>query len=382
MKLLFVSDSFKGSLTSAQTAALLTRAAQEVFGACECTGLPVADGGEGTVDAVIAATGGEKVTALVHDPLMNEITAGYGLTGSKAILEMAAASGLPLVPAHLRDPLRTTTYGTGELIRDALDRGCREIAVAIGGSATNDGGLGCLKALGARFLDGNGRELDGCGRDLQHVAHIDLSGLDQRLQETNITVLCDVKNPLCGSNGATYVFSAQKGATPAMQEQLERGMRRYRDVIRSQFGVDCDSIEGAGAAGGLGAALKVFLGGEMRPGVDAVLDWIHFDEHLAGVDLVVTGEGNTDRQSCCGKVMQGVGRRAKAKGVPVAGLSGALGEGAEGLYTCGVASMMTTVSRPMPLSEAMANAEALYYDAAVRMFRFVRLGMQIHENSF
>ena len=372
MKLIFASDGFKGSLSSEKTAALLTKAAHEVFGACACIGVPMADGGEGTVDAVIAALHGEKVSAAVHDPLMNEIQANYGIAGKKAIIEMAAASGLTLVPKALRDPMNTTTYGTGELIIDALDRGCRELFVAIGGSATNDGGMGCLRALGARFLDRNGIELSGCGMDLSHAAHIDLSGLDNRLSDAEITVLCDVKNPLCGENGATCTFAVQKGATSDTIEQLESGMQNYRDVIRSQFGIDCDTIEGAGAAGGLGAALKVFLHADMRSGIETVLNLIGFDDLLTGADLVVTGEGRADRQSCYGKVMQGVGMRAKANGIPAIGLCGSLGDGAEQLYDYGVTALYSLVNENTSLEEAIANAENVYYETAVKMFRSIK----------
>ncbi len=378
MKLLFASDSFKGSLSSEKIVELLTRAAREVFGECETSGVPVADGGEGTVDAVIAAENGEKIAVAVHGPLMEETTAEYGVFGGdKAVIEMAAASGLPMVPEDLRNPLNTTTYGTGELILDALRRGYRNLSVAIGGSATNDGGMGCARALGVRFLDSEGNELEGFGRDLSHVASIDVSGLDERVREAKITVMCDVTNPLCGKDGATYTFGKQKGATPEIQEILEEGMCRYRDVIKGTFGVDCDQITGAGAAGGLGAALKVFLGGEMKSGIDTVLDLIHFDERLEGVDLVVTGEGRTDWQSCFGKVMQGVGVRAEKKGIPVLGLSGSLGKGAMDICRCGIASLMTTVNAPMPLSEALERAEELYYEGAVRMFRFVETGRKM-----
>lgn len=380
MKLVFASDSFKGSLSSKRIAALLTQAATEVFGDCECVSLPVADGGEGTVEAVLAAVNGTRRAVRVHDPLMNTITACYGRFDGKAMIEMSAASGLPLVPEPLRDPLNTSTFGTGELILDALNCGCREIAVAIGGSATNDGGMGCATALGARFLDKNGVPLAGCGRDLIRVDRIDCSGMDARLKETRITILCDVTNPLCGANGATHTFARQKGASPETEEALEAGMCRYRDVIQTQFGIDCDAVAGAGAAGGLGAALMVFCGGEMRRGIEAVLDWIRFDEHLQNADLVVTGEGKTDDQTCRGKVIAGVGRRAAAKGVPVIGLSGSLGNGAEALFDGGIASLMTTVNAPMTLHEAMANAEALYHSAAVRMFRLIQTGMHIERN--
>ena len=372
MKLVFASDSFKGSLSSRMTAELLTKAAWEVFGACECIGVPIADGGEGTVDAVIEALKGEKSIAIVHDPLMNRIQAGCGIAGGKAVIEMAAVSGLTLVPEALRDPLNTTTYGTGELILDALDRGCRELYIAIGGSATNDGGMGCLRALGARFLDKDGNELSGCGKDLAEVSTIDLAHLDSRLSDTSLTVLCDVKNPLCGENGATYTFAGQKGANLETMKLLENGMQNYRDVIRRQFDIDCDTVEGAGAAGGLGAALKVFLHATMQSGIETVLDLIGFDDLLDGADLVVTGEGRADAQSVCGKVIQGVALRARARGIPVYGLCGSLGDGAELLYDCGVTSLYSLVDENTSVEEAMANAEEVYYHAAVRMFSRIK----------
>ena len=371
MKLIFASDSFKGSLSSRRTAELLTKAAHEVFGECECISIPVADGGEGTVDAVCDALNGKKVTADVHDPLMNRIQAAYCIADNKAVIEMAAASGLTLVPKEQRDPMNTTTYGTGELILDALDRGCRDIYIAIGGSATNDGGMGCMRALGARFVDQNGGELTGCGRDLSDVSEIDLGGLDKRLSSTTITVLCDVKNPLCGENGATYTFAEQKGATPDTLELLENGMQNYRDVIRRQFGIDCDTVEGAGAAGGLGAALKVFLNASMHSGIETVLNLIRFDDLIIGADLVITGEGRADSQSVCGKVMQGVGLHAKAKGAPVIGLCGSLGEGAEQLLNFGITKLIALSDIAESIEEAIANVERYYYETALRMFREV-----------
>ena len=378
MRFLFASDSFKGTLSSEQTVELLAKAAREVFGDIEYSGVPVADGGEGTTDAVVAAENGEWLEAAVYGPLMEKITARYGrLDDRRAVIEMAAASGLPLVPMEKRNPLYTTSYGTGELIRHALDQGFTDISIAIGGSATNDGGMGCARALGVRFLDRNGRELEGRGEDLEKVAVIDVSDLDRRAASAKITVMCDVTNPLCGENGATYTFGAQKGATPEIQARLEAGMVNYRDVIRRQFGIDPDSIQGAGAAGGLGTALMVFLGGEMRSGIETVLDLIDFDARLDGADLVVTGEGRTDWQSCFGKVMQGVGERAAKKGVVAVGLSGSLGRDAAQIFDHGIASLMTTVDAPMPLEEALSRAQELYYLGAVRMFRFLKAGMDL-----
>lgn len=381
MKFLFASDSFKGTLTSDQTIELLTKAAREVFGSCETSGVPVADGGEGTTDAVVKARSGEIITVPVHGPLMEMEQGFYGrLSDTEAILEMAAASGLPMVPEEKRNPLNTTTYGTGELLKAALDAGYTEIAIAIGGSATNDGGMGFASALGIRFLDQDGNVLEGRGENLEKVAHIDMSGLDPAIQKAHFTVMCDVTNPLCGPNGATYTFGKQKGGTPEILDRLEKGMQNYRDVIIREFGINPDEIQGSGAAGGLGAALKVFLHAEMKSGIETVLDLIDFDARLEGVDLVVTGEGRTDWQSCFGKVMQGVGDRSAKHQVPVAALCGGLGPDYEKIYAHGISSIMTTVDGPMPLKEALDNASELYYKGAIRMFRFLQTGMQMNKH--
>lgn len=381
MKLLFASDSFKGTLTSDQTIELLTKAAEEVFGRCETSGVPVADGGEGTTDAVVKARSGEIITVPVHGPLMEMEQGFYGrLSDTEAILEMAAASGLPMVPEEKRNPLNTTTYGTGELLKAALNAGYTEIAIAIGGSATNDGGMGFASALGIRFLDQDGHVLEGRGEDLEKVAHIDMSGLDPAVQKAHFTVMCDVTNPLCGPDGATYTFGKQKGGTPEILDRLEKGMQNYRDVIIREFGINPDEIKGSGAAGGLGTALKVFLHAEMKSGIETVLDLIDFDARLEGVDLVVTGEGRTDWQSCFGKVMQGVGDRSAKHQVPVAALCGGLGPDYEKIYAHGIRSIMTTVDGPMPLKEALDNASELYYKGAIRMFRFLQTGMQMNKH--
>ena len=381
MKFLFASDSFKGTLSSDQTIELLTKAAEEVFGSCETSGVPVADGGEGTTDAVVKARNGEIITVPVHGPLMEMEQGFYGrLSDTEAILEMAAASGLPMVPEEKRNPLNTTTYGTGELLKAALDAGYTEIAIAIGGSATNDGGMGFASALGIRFLDQDGHVLEGRGEDLEKVAHIDMSGLDPAVQKAHFTVMCDVTNPLCGPDGATYTFGKQKGGTPEILDRLEKGMQNYRDVIIREFGINPDEIQGSGAAGGLGTALKVFLHAEMKSGIETVLDLIDFDARLEGVDLVVTGEGRTDWQSCFGKVMQGVGDRSAKHQVPVAALCGGLGPNYEKIYAHGISSIMTTVDGPMPLKEALDNASELYYKGAIRMFRFLQAGMQMNKH--
>lgn len=375
MKFLFASDSFKGTLSSRRTAELLTQAAEEIFPGCECAGLEVADGGEGTTEAVLSAVDGRKLSVMVKGPLWERREAFYGaLDENRAVMEMAEASGLPLVPKELRDPRNTTTFGTGEMIRDAIDRGFRDISIAIGGSATNDGGIGCMRALGVRFLDESGQELRGCGADLIKIRTIDCSGLDTRIKERKVrfTVMCDVKNPLCGADGAAYTFGKQKGGTPEMLDELEAGMQNYRDLLLQEFGVNMDEVPGAGAAGGLGAALTAFLNAELKSGIETVLDLIGFEEKLQGVSLVVTGEGRADWQSVFGKVMQGVGSRCQRMGVPAVAIVGSMGTGAEQIFDHGIESIMTTVNGIMPLEEAMERAEELYLGAARRMFRMLR----------
>lgn len=380
MKFLFASDSFKGTLSSQKTAELLTEAAREIFPDCRCDSIVVADGGEGTTDAVLAATNGKKISVQVHDPLWERITCNYGMLDEKrAVMEMAAASGLPLVPEEKKDPRHTTSYGTGEMIADALSRGFRDISIAIGGSATNDGGIGCIRALGGKFLDENNQELKGCGEDLIKIRKIDLSGLNPRIKECKFTVMCDVTNPLCGKDGATYTFGRQKGATPEIQKELEAGMCNYRDIIKEQFDLDMDKIPGAGAAGGLGTALMVFLNGTLKSGIETVLDLVDFDEHLKDVDIVVTGEGATDWQSVFGKVMQGVGVHCKNHHIPAVAIVGSMGTGAEDIFNYGIDSIITTVNGIMPLSDALNHAEELYLGAARRLFRLLKAGMQIRQ---
>ena len=378
MKFLFASDSFKGTLSSKRTAELLAQAASEIFPGCEYSSIEVADGGEGTTDAVLSAVNGEKIAVSVHGPLWEEISAYYGkLDDRRAVMEMAAASGLPLVPSEQRDPRKTTSYGTGEMIADALGKGFRDISIAIGGSATNDGGIGCMRALGVRFLDENGQELSGCGADLAEIRSIDVSGLDPRVKECKFTGMCDVTNPLCGEKGATHTFGKQKGGTPEILEELEKGMCNYRDILKNQFGVNMDEVPGAGAAGGLGAALMVFLNGTLKSGIETVLDLVEFDRKLEGVSLVVTGEGSTDWQSVFGKVMQGVGVHCRKAGIPAVAVVGSMGKGAEDIFDYGIESILTTVNAVMPLDEALGRAEELYLQAARRMFRMLRAGREM-----
>ncbi|MCD8220813.1 MAG: glycerate kinase [Clostridiales bacterium] len=378
MKLLFASDSFKGSLTSEQIIQLLTDSANRIFPGCECSGVPIADGGEGTVDAVIAVTKGEICKVKVHGPLMEEAEASYGIFhGDSAVIEMAAASGLPMVPTEKRNPLNTTTYGTGELIKDALDKGLRKLSIAIGGSATNDGGMGAMRALGIRFLDKDGKELEGIGSDLAKVEDIDISGLHPAVAETQFTVMCDVNNPLTGPDGATYTFGKQKGGTPEILDEMEAGMKHYAAVMRDKLGLDVENRAGAGAAGGLGAALCGYLNANLKSGIETVLDLIGFDELLEGVDLVVTGEGRIDWQSAFGKVPSGVGMRCKNKGIPAVAIVGGMGKGADKIYEFGVESIVPTINGTMEIEEAIERAVELYQNAADRTFRMIRAGMEI-----
>lgn len=378
MKFLFASDSFKGTLSSEKIIELLTESANKVFPGCETAGTLIADGGEGTVDAVIAMTKGSLIEVPVHGPLMEEATAVYGkINEESAIIEMAAASGLPMVPAELRNPLNTTTYGTGELIKDALDKGFRNISIALGGSATNDGGMGAMAALGVKFLDKDGKELKGVGSDLAKVAKVDVSGLHPAVKEAAFTVMCDVNNPLTGPDGATYTFGKQKGGTPEILDELEAGMKSYAKVAGEALGRDIDHLPGAGAAGGLGAAVCGFLNATLKSGIETVLDLIDFDRMLEGVDVVVTGEGRIDWQSAFGKVPSGIGMRCKNKGIPAVAIVGGMGKGAEKIYEFGVESIIPTINGAMDIDEALERAEELYQGAAERMFRFLKVGMAV-----
>lgn len=378
MRFVFACDSFKGTISSARAAELLETEARAAFPDAACLGLGVADGGEGTVEAVVAATGGSLVSAEVEGPLGDPVRATYGLLpGGRAVIEMAAASGITLVPRAELDPLRASTYGTGQLVLDALDRGATDVSLAIGGSATNDGGMGFARALGARFLDAEGAELRGCGADLERVASIDLSGLDPRLSAAHFHVMCDVDNPLVGERGATYVFGPQKGATPEALERLEAGMRSYAAVLERTFGVPVTHESGMGAAGGLGAAARLFLSAEVVPGVEWVLDLVGLDAALEGAALCVTGEGHADAQSAHGKVISGVAARCRAAGVPCVAVVGGMDASATELLGCGVDALVPTVIDAAPLSDVLAHAEENFALAARRTFSLLAIGSRL-----
>ena len=382
MKLLFASDSFKGSLTAAEICDILEKSAKRHFPGAETISVPVADGGEGTVDALLRAMGGKRIEKRVTGPLFEEETAVWGLLpdGKTAVMEMAQASGLPYVPAEKRDPRNTTSQGTGEMIADALKKGVRNILIGIGGSATNDGGMGMLAALGAKFTDAEGNSVRPVGGEMKNVAKADFSSLLPELKETEITVICDVTNPLLGENGATFIYGPQKGAVPEIRDELEAGMAHYAEAVGLAVGRDIASFPGAGAAGGLGAALGGVLGAKLKSGIEAVLDTVNFEEKLEGVSLAVTGEGRIDGQSIrFGKVPVGVAKRCAARGIPTVAIVGGIGDGAEGLFDLCESTIQTTVPGPMTLEEAVENAPALYESAADRLFRAVKIGMRINK---
>lgn len=359
MKIVVAPDSFKESLSALDVARALHDGFAEVWPDADYALVPVADGGEGTVDALVATTGGKRVATRVVGPLGNEIEAFWGLSGDGrlAIVEMAAAAGLMLVPAAERNPLVTTTWGLGQLIRAALDAGARRFVVGIGGSATNDAGAGMIQALGGRLLDGEGRDLPPGGGALASLERIDLSGLDPRLSECTIDVACDVDNPLCGPKGASAIFGPQKGATPEMIATLDRNLAHFAAVAKAQLGVDVADLPGSGAAGGLGAGLRAVVGATLRPGVEIVMEAVGMDAIVADADLVVTGEGRIDGQTVHGKTPVGVAAVARRHGCPVIAIAGSVGAGAEAVHDHGIDAVFGILPRPCTLAEALAEAE-------------------------
>lgn len=380
MWIVIAPDSFKGSLTAAEAASAISRGVRQVFPDAALVEAPMADGGEGTLAALVQSTGGRVVTRTVLGPLSAPVEAAFGMLGDEetAVIEMAAASGLLLVPTAERNPTTTTTYGTGELIRAALDVGARRILVAIGGSATNDGGAGMIQALGGRLLRADGTLIGPGGAALLELDRIDLSDLDPRLAEVELLVACDVDNPLTGPNGAAAIYGPQKGATPDMVELLDRALAHLGDLMERDLGVDVRQRPGAGAAGGLGAGLMGFLGAELRPGIEVVMDAVRFDLMVEGATLVITGEGRTDGQTMAGKVPLGVARRAAQHGVPVIVISGAVTPDADGLLEQNIAALLSITDGPLSLEEAMARAGELLERAAARALRLIRLGMDRH----
>lgn len=358
-KCVVVSDSFKGTVSSREICAIAQQVIPRHFPACEVVCIPVADGGEGTVDCFVQAMGAQRVGVTVTNALGEKSAAAYARLGELAIIEMAAAAGLPQVGA-LRCPGTATTYGVGELIAHAVDSGCKRILLGLGGSATNDGGCGCAAALGVRFYDADGQSFVPVGDTLGRIARIDTAEAEALLRSVEITVMCDVTNPLYGPTGAAYVFAPQKGADAEKVKSLDAGLRHFGDVIRSQYGLDVGAMPGAGAAGGMGAGCVALLGGTIQSGIDAVLDVTGFDRQLEGADLVITGEGRIDSQSADGKVISGVARRTRAKGVPLIAIAGGIADSAGAVYDIGVSAMFSTDRAALPVDMLGARSPGDY----------------------
>ena len=358
-KCVVVSDSFKGTVSSREICEIAQRVIPRHFPACEVVCIPVADGGEGTVDCFIQAMGAQRVEVTVTNALGEKSAAAYARIGELAIIEMAAAAGLPQVGA-LRCPGTATTYGVGELIAHAAHSGCRKILLGLGGSATNDGGCGCAAALGVRFYDADGQSFVPVGDTLGRIARIDTAEAEALLRSVEITVMCDVTNPLYGPTGAAYVFAPQKGADAEKVKSLDAGLRHFGDVIRSQYGLDVSAMPGAGAAGGMGAGCVALLGGMIQSGIDAVLDVTGFDRQLEGADLVITGEGRIDSQSADGKVVSGVARRTRAKGIPLIAIAGGIADSAGAVYDIGVSAMFSTDRAALPVDMLGARSPGDY----------------------
>jgi len=364
-----VPDSFKGTLSSVQVCDIMVRALRRHIDA-EVVALPVADGGEGSVDAFLAAVRGRKISVPVTGPLREPVEGFFGvLNDGTAVVEMAAAAGLPLVRGELR-PEMTTTFGVGELIVAAARTGAKTIIVGLGGSATTDMGTGAAAAAGVRFFDGNGDEFQPLSGTLDKIAHVDILGLDSRVRDADIKVMCDVDNPLYGPRGAAYVFGPQKGASPSVVEELDRGLRHASAVVERDLGVHVTDVPGAGAAGGMGAGMVAFFGATLHRGIDIVLDTIGFDKLLYDADLVITGEGCLDASSLAGKVVVGVARRARTHSVPVIAVVGDIRDGFEPVYDEGVTAVFSTNTRAVPFAEAKQSAA---HDLDLTMDNIARL---------
>ncbi len=375
MKIVLAPDSFKESMTAKEACDAMERGIKKVLPEAECIKVPMADGGEGTVQSLIDATDGELVEVSTIAPLGNEIKASFGLLGGGqgAVIEMASASGLHLIPLEKRNPLVTTSYGTGVLIKEALNRGVNNILIGIGGSATNDGGAGMLQALGVKLLDEAGMELPFGGGALDSLKTIDLQNLDKRIFETNIQVACDVTNPLIGKNGASAVFGPQKGATEEMVEKLDKNLAHFAEVIKKELGIDIAEVPGGGAAGGLGASLKAILKAELKSGVELVVEYTSLKEKLQGAAYVFTGEGSIDSQTINGKTPFGVAKAAKEKGIPVIAFAGRIGPGSEMLYNHGINSIIGILPEAMDINKALIDGKENLERAADSIMRILSI---------
>ena len=376
MKIVVAPDSFKGSVTALEAGNAIEQGLRRVFPDAIIEKIPMADGGEGTVQSLVDAIGGHIQTQRVRGPLGNEVDAEFGILadGEIAVIEMASASGLTLVPPDKRNPLQTTTYGTGQLIRAALEAGCRRLIIGIGGSATNDGGTGMAEALGVRFLNADGNSIPRGGGGLGELALIDITGLHPAIAETETVVACDVNNPLTGPDGASHVYGPQKGATPEIVKMLDTHLAHFDKILTRTLGQSFNDIPGAGAAGGLGAGLMAFLNAELKLGVEIMIDTVKLKDRMKGASLVFTGEGQLDFQTAFGKTPVGVAKVAKADNIPVIAIAGGIGEGADAVYAAGIDAMLGIVQAPMSLEDAVEDAMQLIADTAEQAARLVAIG--------
>ena len=377
MKIVIAPDSFKESLSAKQVAHSIAKGIEKVIPKAEIVQIPVSDGGEGLLDALIEPLGGKIISAKVKDPLCRDIHAAFGILEDKytGIIEMATASGLELLTESEKNPLITSTFGTGQLIKEALDRGCSKIIIGLGGSATNDGGIGMIKALGGKFLNIEGEEIGDGGGALDKLYSIDLSNFDQRIGECEIIAACDVSNPLTGIKGASLVYGAQKGGNPKQLEQLDRNLLHYASIIRSSIGIDIDTPAGAGAAGGLGGTLLGFFNAKLISGIDLIIESLELERHVKDADLVITGEGKIDSQTLHGKTVLGVAAIAKKYNVPVIAIAGKVGDGIDEIYDLGVTSIYSIIDQPMKLEEAMEQADNLIRSCIENIMRMVKYNL-------
>lgn len=370
-KIVLIPDSFKGTMSSAEICGIMESSIKKFHPAAEIVKIPVADGGEGSVEAFRSACGGEQKTVTVKGPFFEDMASFYGLLADNktAVIEMAACAGLPLA-GDKANPEKTTTYGAGQLIAAALDAGCNKIVMGLGGSATNDGGCGAAAAMGAAFFDRDGKLFVPTGGALQDIAHIDLSGVNPRLKQAELVSMCDIDNPLYGETGAAYIFGPQKGASPEMVKSLDAGLRHLAEVVKRDLGLDLAEMPGAGAAGGMGYGMKAFLGSALQMGIETVLDTVGFDSLLCGTDMVFTGEGKIDTQSLRGKVVIGIARRTKQAGVPLIAVVGDIGDNIGAAYDMGVSAIFSINRVAIDFSRAKLRAKS---DLALTMENILRL---------
>lgn len=379
MKIVIAPDSFKESLTAMEVANFIEKGFKEVIPSVQCVKIPMADGGEGTVQSIIDATGGQIVKTVVSDPLGRHVKSFWGLSGDNqtAVIEMAAASGLHLVVPEKRNPLVTSSYGTGELIKAALDRDVKHIILGIGGSATNDAGCGMLQALGAKLLDKDGQSISSGGGAIKELAEIDLSELDPRLKQITFDVACDVDNPFCGPKGASAIFGPQKGATPEMVDFLDANLNHFANLVKNTTGIEILDIPGAGAAGGLGGSLVGFCGATLKAGVDIVIEAVGLDAAMQGADLVITGEGRIDSQTIHGKTPIGVAKVAKKQGIPVIGIAGSLSYDCDVVREHGIDCVFSVVPRAVSLEIALQEADINIQMCARNIAALLTSGIQV-----